>query len=329
MLINSMRGRRAAIGLLAIVALVAPLAACGDLGPTVKRSAFTSSEYGVSVSPRVTRNANPPRGGGRYSSMKSYTVRNVVYTPIADPVGYVETGYASWYGADFHGRRTANGEIFSANAISGAHPTLPLPSYVRVTNLDNGSSLLVRINDRGPYVAGRLIDLSATAAKMLGLIGQGTGRVEVRFVAMAPLNGDDTRMLKGSLNRKTRVEQAAGVRYAFAEEPGLDGFDMRGGIGLFSYADAAEDLSAAELAIGLLAEGQGEPVHFILGAFVDPTVAADIATRFALLGAVDEEPVLLPGGQSATRLTLVQLKPGAGRDDALALAQELGLSVSG
>jgi rare lipoprotein A len=320
------RSRQMAVRLLSIAALFVPLAACsGDIGPTVKRAAFSSSEFGVSVSPRVTRNAHPPRGGGRYSSQKPYVVRGVKYEPLVDPIGYVATGHASWYGADFHGRRTANGEIFSANAISGAHPTLPLPCYVRVTNLSNGRSLLVRINDRGPYMAGRLIDLSATAAKMLDLIGKGTGEVQVQFVAMAPLNGDDTRMLKGSLNRLTRVEQNADVRYAFAEEPRdvLEGLDLRGSV--VSYADTEEDLSSAELAIGMLMEGQGEAVNLTLGAFASD-LAAEIATEFAMLGAVDETPVVTAGGADATRLTLVRLKPGASHDDALALAEELGLS---
>ena len=137
---------------------------------------------------------------------KPYTVRGKTYVP-ADQPDYVATGIASWYGSDFHGRRTANGEIFSANAISGAHPTLPLPSYVRVTNLSNGRSMLVRLNDRGPYVSGRVIDLSYKAAATLGLIGQGTGEVQVQYVGPAPLNGDDTRMLMASLNQETRLEK--------------------------------------------------------------------------------------------------------------------------
>jgi hypothetical protein len=177
-------------------------------------------------------------------------------------------------------------------------------------------------------MSGRLIDLSATAAKMLDLIGKGTGEVKVQYVAMAPLNGDDTRMLKGSLNRLTRVEQNADVRYAFAEEPQggfLEGFDLRGGGSLFSYADAEQDLSSAELAIGMLMEGQGAAVNLTLGAFA-PELATEIATEFAMLGAIDETPVVTPGGAGATRLTLVRLKPGASYDDALALAQDLGLS---
>lgn len=196
--------------LLVVACLVAPmLAACGggNTGAKVKRAAFSSKEYGVSVSPRVTRDPNPPKGGGRYLVGKPYKVRGEVYTPQANPEGYTDYGTASWYGSDFHGRRTANGEIFSANAITGAHPTLPLPSYVRVTNTDNGRSVLVRVNDRGPYIHGRIMDLSHKAAEILGYVNRGTGNIAVAYVGPAPLNGDDTRMLMASVNKPTRMEQ--------------------------------------------------------------------------------------------------------------------------
>lgn len=215
---NSRRWQTAA-RLLALVALVGPvLAACGGFvgtGAKVKRNAFTSAEYGVAVSPRVTNNPNPPRGGGRYLLGKPYTVRGKVYTPREQP-DYVAQGSASWYGSDFHGRRTANGEIFSANAISGAHPTLPLPSYVRVTNLENGRSVLVRINDRGPYLHGRVVDLSHRAAEILGYVNKGSANVQVDYVGPAPLNGDDTRMLLASVNRPTAIEQGT-TRLAMAD----------------------------------------------------------------------------------------------------------------
>ena len=320
---------RIQVKLAVMVGLLGLLAACGsagDLKHTVKRGAFTSAEFGVSVSPRVTSNPNPPKGGGRYSSTKPYSVRGVTYTPLTAPQGYVATGHASWYGSDFHGRRTANGEIFSANAITGAHPTLPLPCYVRVTNLDNGRSLLVRINDRGPYMADRLIDLSARTANVLGLIGQGTGQVQVQFVSMAPLSGDDSKMLAASLNKRTRIEQGGDVRYAMADEPSnlLDGITS-----MFGYADAGDAsvvATPAEAAINAMALGvdQGEAIDLVLGAF-PKTQALELAAEFALLAAVDEAPVVLPGGAQATRLTLLRLKPGAGLGDVLALADGLGL----
>jgi rare lipoprotein A len=114
------------------------------------------------------------------------------YVPREEP-GYDRTGTASWYGADFHGRATANGERYDMDALTAAHPTLPLPSYVTVTNLANNRTVLVRVNDRGPYVGGRILDLSRAAARALGYETQGTAQVRVRYAGRAPLDGNDAR----------------------------------------------------------------------------------------------------------------------------------------
>ena len=131
-----------------------------------------------------------PRGGGRYKVGRPYQVANRWYRPREDP-HYDRVGTASWYGDLFHGRKTANGEVFDMDALTAAHPTLPLPSLVEVTNLSNGRSLVVRVNDRGPYRHNRLIDLSRKAATILGFKKKGTARVRVKYVGRAPLNGDD------------------------------------------------------------------------------------------------------------------------------------------
>ena len=110
-----------------------------------------------------------------------YQVEGVTYTP-EDVFNYDEVGYASWYGQEMAGRRTANGEIFDPNGITGAHRTLPLPSYVEVTALDTGRTILVRLNDRGPFSKTRLIDLSYGAARQLGIVDQGSAAVRVRRV---------------------------------------------------------------------------------------------------------------------------------------------------
>lgn len=107
------------------------------------------------------------------------------YVPTPEP-GYAQTGTASWYGPQFHGQRTASGETFDQDALTAAHPTLPLQSLVQVTNLDNGREVIVRINDRGPFVGGRLIDMSRGAAEVLGFEGQGHARVHVRYLGPAP-----------------------------------------------------------------------------------------------------------------------------------------------
>ncbi len=112
-----------------------------------------------------------------------YEVAGKRYVVLASAAGHVERGVASWYGPTFHGRRTATGEIYDMNAMTGAHPTLPLPTWVRVTNLQNGRSVVVRLNDRGPFSSNRIIDLSRAAAEQLDMIRAGTAMVEVRSLA--------------------------------------------------------------------------------------------------------------------------------------------------
>jgi rare lipoprotein A len=171
------------------------LANCG--GP----SAFSKVDprYGVSSSPRVVALGEPvPKGGGYYRVGKPYEIAGRTYTPAEDP-NYTTTGLASWYGDDFHGRKTANGEVFDQTSLSAAHPTLPIPSYVRVTNLSNQRSVIVRVNDRGPYHQNRVIDVSVRAAKMLGFYDQGVTRVKVDYVGRAALTGSDDTKLAATL----------------------------------------------------------------------------------------------------------------------------------
>ena len=119
---------------------------------------------------------------GAYKVGKPYQINGVWYYPAED-YDYDETGIASWYGPQFHGKLTANGEVYDMNDVTAAHRTLPMPSIVRVVNLDNGRSLVVRINDRGPYARGRIIDLSRRSAQLLGFEGKGTARVRVQVMA--------------------------------------------------------------------------------------------------------------------------------------------------
>ncbi len=121
------------------------------------------------------------KGQGYYKVGTPYQVDAVWYYPRVD-YSYDETGIASWYGPDFHGKYTANGEVYDMNDLTGAHPTLPMPSIVRVTSLENGRSIIVRINDRGPYLHGRIVDLSRRAAQLLGMIDKGTAKVRVEIL---------------------------------------------------------------------------------------------------------------------------------------------------
>ncbi|WGL16478.1 septal ring lytic transglycosylase RlpA family protein [Microbulbifer bruguierae] len=136
------------------------------------------------AAPEVTPVREPIGVAGNKSP---YVVNGVKYQVLKGVKGYRERGKASWYGTKFHGRKTANGEVYNMYALSAAHKTLPLPSYAKVTNLDNGRSIIVRINDRGPFVPGRIIDLSYTAAQKLGYIDRGVARVEVEALDPASL----------------------------------------------------------------------------------------------------------------------------------------------
>jgi rare lipoprotein A len=132
--------------------------------------------------PKVTVPAN----AGVYRVGQPYQIGGVWYYPREQP-DYDETGIASWYGPGFYGKLTADGELYTAQDLTGAHKTLPMPVNVRVTNLENGRSLVVRVNDRGPFAAGRIIDLSERAARLLGFYEKGTARVRVQYVARADL----------------------------------------------------------------------------------------------------------------------------------------------
>ena len=128
------------------------------------------------------------QGGGIYKVGNPYQINGIWYYP-AENDKYDSTGIASWYGPGFHGKATANGEVFDQNQLTAAHPTLPMPVLARVTNLENGKSIIVRVNDRGPFAAGREIDMSKHAADLLGFVQKGTAKVRVQYVGRAPLEG--------------------------------------------------------------------------------------------------------------------------------------------
>jgi rare lipoprotein A len=202
----SARSRLRSASTVAVLALTAAfVAACASPQPKSMvnpkkrpKEYFAESEYGVKASPRVAYGAsNLKRGGGRDQTGKPYKVRGRMYYPKEEK-GYKKVGLASWYGDAFHGRLTANGEVYDMTHLTAAHPTMPLPSYARVTNVDTGSSVIVRVNDRGPYSHDRLIDLSSKAADMLDYKHHGTAKVKVEYVGRAPLDGNDDSYLMAS-----------------------------------------------------------------------------------------------------------------------------------
>lgn len=148
---------------------------------------LAKSVAGATAGERI--DGHPDGRGGYFKVGNAYKVDGDWYYP-KDDTSYDSTGIGSWYGPQFHGKKTANGETFDQNSISAAHPTLPMPTIVRVTNLENGRSLIVRVNDRGPFARGREIDLSRRSAELLGYRIQGTAKVRVQYLGRAPLYGE-------------------------------------------------------------------------------------------------------------------------------------------
>ncbi|HEY0634471.1 MAG TPA: septal ring lytic transglycosylase RlpA family protein [Gammaproteobacteria bacterium] len=164
---------------IALLLLPLALAGCGNLEP---RDSGPRRPVDTSRAPEPVPRVEPR---SKYGNPASYEVNGRQYHVLASSSGYVERGIASWYGTKFHGRRTSSGETYDMYAMSAAHKTLPIPCYARVTNLENGRSVVVRVNDRGPFHDNRLIDLSYAAANRLGINAKGTGLVEVRTVTSA------------------------------------------------------------------------------------------------------------------------------------------------
>ena len=200
---RSHKGRLFSLASVAICGLV--LASCSSQSPIAQvklgksKEYFPQSVYGVKASPLVVsdKRSRMPRGGGRDQLGKPYKVKGQWYKPKEDP-DYVKVGAASWYGDAFHGRLTANGEVYDMTHLTAAHPTMPLPSYARVTNTSNGNSVIVRVNDRGPFANDRIIDLSKRAAELLDYQHAGVAKVKVEYVGRAPLHGQDDQYLMAS-----------------------------------------------------------------------------------------------------------------------------------
>ncbi|MEM9224524.1 MAG: septal ring lytic transglycosylase RlpA family protein [Pseudomonadota bacterium] len=187
-----------------------PLALCCALGLAACNGTIAALEPALSVAD------TDEKAEGRQMIGKPYKVGGRWYHPKEDE-DYDKTGLASWYGPKFHGRRTANGERFNQNALTAAHPTLPLPSYVRVTVERTGKSAVLRINDRGPFKRGRIIDVSKAAADDLGFRRAGHAKVRVEYLGPAPVDGSDEETLVaarsfGKKSKEKPAEKSRGVR---------------------------------------------------------------------------------------------------------------------
>ena len=205
-----------------VVGVAGVLTGCANQAQVRTASNGIDPRYGVRPSPRVVADGQPvPKGGGAAMVGKPYTIAGRTYYPSERP--YSAVGLASWYGSDFHGRRTANGEVFDKMSVSAAHPTMPLPSYARITNLRNHRSMIVRVNDRGPYHANRVMDVSEQVAEALEFRRVGTARVKVDFVGRASLAGSDDSKLMATLRTDGTLaglgREGAGITEVAQAEP--------------------------------------------------------------------------------------------------------------
>lgn len=220
--------------------------------------------------------SGPGGGGGRApvvtdpapivsGTMRPYQIRGRWYRPVEQP-GYDETGLASWYGDQFNGRPTATGERFDMHALTAAHKTLPLPGLVEVTNLSNGRRIVVRVNDRGPFVDNRIIDLSRGSAEALGMLQAGVGEVRVRYLGRAPRTGG------GATLRYAAAEDTRPAAREFPPSPASGAFWIQAGA--FSDSRAARRV-ADELGDRATVDGGRTDGLFrvLVGPWPDPNAA--------------------------------------------------------
>jgi rare lipoprotein A len=200
------------------------LAACaGDKKKETKSGDGPSSRHMVAADVRDAVPKNEPLA--RYGNHSPYTVLGKTYKVLPSSKGYHERGIASWYGSKFHGRRTSSGELYDMHLATAAHKSLPLPTYAEVTNLDNGRKMIVKINDRGPFHEGRIIDLSYAAAIKLGVDKTGTARIDVRAIDVKTSKrssvkvADGTFLQVGAFSKRRTADDLAGKMVAAQLKP--------------------------------------------------------------------------------------------------------------
>ncbi len=314
---------------LLVAALALLLAACSTT-PS-KKSVYYQDDgppdrvpADVAAIPDAVPRVEPPHRG----SSKPYTALGRTYTPLSGDVPFTQRGMASWYGRQFHGNRTANGELYDMLGMTAAHPILPLPSYVRVTNVRNGRSVIVRVNDRGPFKHDRVIDLSYAAAAKLGIAAAGTGEVEIERITTAQIaSGDYRRGGSGASPSLAAASPAVKPRASAPIQPGPPVVSAPA-IATANDAGAATAAAAAELPreTSMTAE-QARGWSVQLGAFAQESNADALAGRTAaLLAFVDtaeEIPARAPRVERDGGVFRVLVGTMSDRDAALSLAREL------
>lgn len=256
-----------------LLAMASTLTSCSQMQPIGGAAPTASAQLPTGV-PKAepTPWAEPISARG---NPVHYSVYGVQYFILDTAVGYKEQGIASWYGKKFHGKLTSNGEVYDMYAYSAAHKTLPLPSYAKVTNLENGKQVVVRINDRGPFVKNRLIDLSYTAAEKIGMIGPGTARVEVETIAFdragklyegGEINADQNSNLRCSVNVALQVG-------AFASQSNA-----------YKLQQQMQDQGFENVAVVVVEDGSAAIHKVMVGALDDPQAMEQTLARLSKAG---------------------------------------------
>lgn len=226
-----------------------------------------------------------PEPYSKYGNPSNYEVYGKNYTPLKGSKGHVERGTASWYGTKFHGRRTSSGERYNLYEMTAAHKTLPLPTYAQVTNLDNGRSVIVKINDRGPFHSNRIIDLSYVAAMKLDIIKSGTGRVELRTI--------DPTAPTAHLSQTATIKTEPATASVAATGQGL--FLQVGAFSAFTNAEnlrnRLSNIAAAPIVISK--NDQAQPIYRVLiGPLSNDQEAEQLAERLTSVGITQTNLVL-------------------------------------
>ncbi len=270
-------------------------------------SACAETEFLIHAAKRVGGTVDEKAPAPDYKIGKPYQIQGVWYYP-AENFEYEETGIASWYGVQFHGRRTANGDTYDMNALTAAHRTLPMPSFVRVTNLENGRSLILKVNDRGPFARSRIIDISRRGAQLLGFHDAGTAQVRVQIMA------DQSRALAARMKSGTQLASAGTpitvdrlpkppvATESLAPPPGARVASTQG-VPVQSpapppprrVASRAPLLPDSETSVVTVEAVKRTNIYIQAGAFSEFNNANKVRARLSPLGLVKISPVLIKG----------------------------------
>lgn len=278
--------------LLAIIASIGMLSACAEVSLVSHAAKELNDLGGAGEDNDVNR--------GRHKVGKPYQVYQVWYYPKVDPE-YDETGIASWYGKKFHGRKTANGAVYNMNQLTAAHKTLPMPSEVRVTNLENGRSITVTVNDRGPFVNGRIIDLSRRAAQLLGMQRQGTAKVRVQMAHKA--TNPDERVMAKPVTPDEEKNNVAAVPSGNVQSSSLAAPNDVAKAPVVKAAELPKPVADAPIEVASASQGQSvtlspvAPTEIFIqaGAFVKYTNANRLGAQLSVLAPTKVSQVLVNG----------------------------------